>query len=119
MVSCSKVQGSLALLEAARLEGWSLQFFTFLSSVVVALGNYGQVAYAGMGGLQSKSFRDAVSLGGDMGCHGRKIMEAPRIELESTCLERRKPGANGYQADLGTHLSQLSKARTGTGLLGS
>lgn len=42
-----KVHGSLALLATATHAKWELDFFTYLSSVVVSLGNLGQTAYAG------------------------------------------------------------------------
>ena len=42
-----KVNGSLALLATAQEVGWELDFMVYLSSVVVSLGNLGQVAYAG------------------------------------------------------------------------
>lgn len=42
----------MAICCAAKREKWNLDFFVYLSSVVVALGNLGQVAYAGANGFQ-------------------------------------------------------------------
>eukprot|EP00435_Cladocopium_sp_Y103_P011025 s4182_g2.t2 len=48
-----KVRGSLEILATSQREEWSLDFFWYISSVVVALGNYGQVAYGGANAFQA------------------------------------------------------------------
>jgi hypothetical protein len=42
-----KVRGSLEIVATSQREEWSLDFMWYMSSVVVSLGNYGQVAYGG------------------------------------------------------------------------
>lgn len=95
-----KMKGSLALHVMSEREKWDLDFKTYFSSVVVSLGNLGQVAYAGANGFQA-----------DLGCMQSLRNKADQRKCKVQVINFTVLKDTGVMHNQGTLQEQLENTR--------